>query len=340
MQALIDFLGIKDLIPHGYCLSWSPVLLWLHVTSDLLIMFSYYSIPLMLVYFIRQRKDVAYPWLVAMFAGFIVACGTMHLLAAITIWIPLYWLDGLLKGLTAIISVTAAVLMLRGIPRVLSVPSAAQLRAEIRQRRTAEKELRIANITLQENIARTQLLLDSAQDGIISMDQNGKVIGWNNQAEHIFGYSSEQALRSELADLIVPPAYREKHRQGLSRFMMTGASNIIGTRLEITGLHAGAYEFPIELTVSALGEKDNYFFNAYIRDISERKQGEAARQEALDRLRKIAGQLPGVVFQFRLRADGSSCLPYASKVLQDIYRIDPEEVRDDAANYLMPSNSK
>ncbi|MFZ2406918.1 MAG: PAS domain S-box protein, partial [Methylobacter sp.] len=331
MQALIDFLGIKDLIPHGYCLSWSPVLLWLHVVSDLLIMISYYSIPLMLVYFIRQRKDVAYPWLLAMFAGFIVACGTMHLLSIITIWIPLYWLDGLFKGFTAIISVATAVLMLRVIPRALSAPSAAQLQVEIQQRTTAESALRVANAELQKNIARTQLLLDSALDGVVSMDQNGNVVGWNKQAEHIFGYSSEQALGRELASLIVPPAYRESHRQSLSRFMETGASHIIGTRLEITGLHAGAYEFPIELTVSVLGHKGDYFFSAYVRDISERKQAETMRQEALDRLRKIAGQLPGVVFQFRLRADGSSCLPYASKVLQDIYRIDPEEVRDDAA---------
>ena len=331
MQALIDLLDLKDLIPHGYCLSWSPALLWLNVITDLLIMLSYYSIPLMLVYFIRQRKDVPYSWLVAMVAGFVVACGTMHLLAVITIWIPLYWLDGLLKGFTALISIATAVVMLRVIPRALSLPSSSQLQAEIQQRKTAEEALRVANDALQKNIARTQLLLDSALDGIVSMDHNGKVIDWNGQAEHIFGYSSEQALGRELAELIVPPAYREQHRQGLLRFLATGAANIIGTRLEITGLHAGAFEFPIELTISSLGQKDDYTFSAYIRDISERKRAEMAQQEALDKLQKIAGQLPGVVFQFRMRPDGSFCLPYASDVLRDIYRIDPEEVREDAA---------
>ncbi|MGZ8952896.1 MAG: hypothetical protein ACXW01_14760, partial [Methylobacter sp.] len=136
MQSLIDLFGLKDLIPHGYCLSWSPVLLWLNVVSDLLITLSYYSIPLMLVYFIRRRKDLPYAGLAVMFACFIVACGTTHLLSAVTIWIPLYWLDGLLKGFTAIISVATAVLMLRVIPGALSVPSAAQLQAEIQQRKT------------------------------------------------------------------------------------------------------------------------------------------------------------------------------------------------------------
>ncbi|MGZ8241889.1 MAG: PAS domain S-box protein, partial [Methylobacter sp.] len=206
--------------------------------------------------------------------GFIVACGTTHLLSVITIWIPLYWLDGLIKGFTAIISIATAVLMLWVIPRALSVPSAAQLRAEIQQRKAAEESLRHVNAALQKNIAQTQLLLDSALDGIISMDHNGNIIGWNSQAEHVFGYSSEQVLGREMAELIVPPAYREKHRQGVSHFMTPDASCIVGKRLEITGLRADASEFPIELTVGALEQEGGCFFSAFVRDISERKQME------------------------------------------------------------------
>jgi len=138
MQALIDLLSIKDLIPHGYCLSWSPVLLWLHVSSDILITLAYYSIPFTIVYFVRQRKDMQYPWLGILFAGFIIACGTTHLLSAITIWIPLYWLDGLLKAFTAIISLVTAALMLWIVPQALSLPTAKQLQAEIGQRKIAQ----------------------------------------------------------------------------------------------------------------------------------------------------------------------------------------------------------
>jgi len=171
MQVLIDYFGVKGLIPHGYCLSWSPALLWTHVISDLLIMLAYYSIPLTLVYFIRQRKDVPYSRMVAMFAGFIVACGTMHLLAIITIWIPLYWLDALFKSFTAIISVATALLIIKVIPHALSMPNSAQLQDEMQQRKIAEEALCAAHLALQQNSAHTQLLLDSALDGIISMDQ-------------------------------------------------------------------------------------------------------------------------------------------------------------------------
>jgi diguanylate cyclase (GGDEF)-like protein/PAS domain S-box-containing protein len=69
-------------------------------------------------------------------------------------------------------------------------------------------------------------------------------------------------------------------------------------------------------------------FNHLLKILAER---EASRDEALGRLNKIAGRLPGVVFQFRLRADGSSCIPYASDVLREIYRISPDDVREDAS---------
>lgn len=80
MQPLIDIFDVKDLIPQGYCLSWSPVLLWLHVIPDLLITLSYHPFLFMLVYFIPQRKGFSYLWPAVLFAGFITAWGTVHYL--------------------------------------------------------------------------------------------------------------------------------------------------------------------------------------------------------------------------------------------------------------------
>jgi signal transduction histidine kinase len=142
MQAFIDFLAIKGLIPHGYCLNWNPLLLGLHVASDVLIALAYYSIPLSLAYFVWLRKDSPYPKLFFTFGLFILACGTTHFLSAVMIWIPLYWLDGYVKAFTAMVSVTAAVLIFRVIPRALQLPNAAQLQAEIEQRKLAELQLR------------------------------------------------------------------------------------------------------------------------------------------------------------------------------------------------------
>ncbi|HLD09561.1 MAG TPA: EAL domain-containing protein, partial [Methylophilaceae bacterium] len=88
------------------------------------------------------------------------------------------------------------------------------------------------------------------------------------------------------------------------------------------------YSLPIALILLVNVGIAGYIF--YKRRIG-REQIEAARQEALDRLQRIASQLPGVIFQYRLRPDGSSCVPFASEALRDIYRLSPEEVREDAS---------
>ncbi|WP_333876137.1 PAS domain-containing sensor histidine kinase [Methylobacter sp.] len=185
MQPFIDFFSINDFTPHGYCLSWKPALLWLHVISDLLITLAYYSIPLTLIYFIRKRKDFPYPWLTIMFAGFIIACGTTHLFSAITIWTPLYWLDGLVKALTAIISVTSAVMMLWIIPRALSLPSITQLQAEIEQRKAAENALR-------ESEYRWKFAVEGSGDGLWDWNILDNTLFYSKRWKEMLGFSEDE----------------------------------------------------------------------------------------------------------------------------------------------------
>ncbi|HEY8219255.1 MAG TPA: ATP-binding protein [Methylobacter sp.] len=180
MQPLINLFDIEDFIPHGYCLSWSPILLWLHVTADLLITVAYFSIPPALIYFIRQRRDFPYPWLVFMFAVFIVACGSTHLMSAITVWMPLYWLDGALKVVTAVVSLATAMLMIWVIPRALSVPTVEQLQVEMQQRKAAEDAFR-------ESENKFAAILDSVEAFIYIKDCNYQYQYVNQPVRQLFG---------------------------------------------------------------------------------------------------------------------------------------------------------
>ena len=128
---------------------------------------------------------------------------------------------------------------------------------------------------LQENLFRTQLLLDSAMDAVIAMDQDGKVVSWSAQAERIFSYPASLALGREVADLIIPPGLREQHRQALAKLANSGISSMTGKRMEMTGMRANGMEFPVELSIAKQNIGDGYIFSAYIRDISERKASES-----------------------------------------------------------------
>ena len=121
----------------------------MHVASDAVIAASYFSIPVALSIFVSKRRDVDFGWIFWAFAVFITACGFTHLLSIITLWVPIYGIEGLIKALTAIASIVTAIMMWPLLPKVLALPSPAQLRAaelaleqEASQRREAESMLR------------------------------------------------------------------------------------------------------------------------------------------------------------------------------------------------------
>jgi len=124
VQALIQFLfGAEEFMPHGFCFLWKPQLLWLFVASDLAIALAYFSIPLALGYFVHKRRDIEYKWVFVLFVLFILACGTSHLLSAITIWKPIYGLEAGTKAVTAIFSLATSVVLWPLIPKAILIPS-------------------------------------------------------------------------------------------------------------------------------------------------------------------------------------------------------------------------
>ncbi len=157
----------SDFMPHGHCFFWKPEILWPSVGSDLIIAVSYYSIPAALVYFVRKRKDLAFNWMFLMFGAFILACGTTHAMGIWTVWNGTYRVDALIKAVTALLSVTTAIMLWRLIPGALALPSPAalrdaneRLRLEIKERESAEMEVRRLNEGLEEQVRQRTLELE------------------------------------------------------------------------------------------------------------------------------------------------------------------------------------
>ena len=124
----------------------------------------------------------------------------------------------------------------------------ARLAAEQAAREREVAEARAAELTASE--ARLRAILEAAHDGVLSIDQHGRITCANTSAERIFGYRADELSGQEMAEVIVPPSLREAHRAGFSRYMTTGESHIMDRRIEITALRADGSEFPVELTVT------------------------------------------------------------------------------------------
>ncbi len=137
---------------------------------------------------------------------------------------------------------------------------------------------------LRKSEGRTRLIIDTALSAVISMDEQGRIIGWNAQAEQTFGWTRREAIGRMMTETIIPYAHREAHQQGLERFIKTGEGQVMNKRIETTALRRDGTEFPIELAVTPLRLENAYSFTAFVVDISERKQAEEALRTSEARL--------------------------------------------------------
>ncbi len=139
--------------------------------------------------------------------------------------------------------------------------------------------------SLEESEERFRSVAQTANDAILSADQEGKIVFWNQAAEKVFGYLPEEVLGKALT-LNIPERLRERHRAGMNRVLLTGESQLIGKTVEQVGLRKDGTEFPIELSLSSWKTGEGNFFTAIIRDITERKKTEVSIQRAKDELEK------------------------------------------------------
>ena len=192
-------------MPHGFCYFWNPGLVWLHVFSDSLIALAYFAIPVILLWFARRRRDLPFSWMFVLFGVFIVACGATHLMEVWNIWHANYWVDGLIKAITAAASVPTAILLAQMIPRALTLPNIgqwmeanAQLENEVRERRDIELRLRTSEASYREQAE----LLNVTHDAIFVRDLEDRIVYWNRAAERLYGWQTDEARGRVARDLL------------------------------------------------------------------------------------------------------------------------------------------
>jgi PAS domain S-box-containing protein len=162
---------------------------------------------------------------------------------------------------------------------------------DITERKRAERMLR-------QSEARIRAVLESALDCVIAMDHEGKIIEFNPAAEKTFGYRREETIGRLLADLIIPPSLRERHRQGLSHYLATGDAPVLGKHLELTAVRRDGSEFPVELAITRIGDQEPPMFTGFIRDITDRKRSEEMLRASEEQYRTLFESNPNPMWVF------------------------------------------
>ena len=133
-----------------------------------------------------------------------------------------------------------------------------------------------------------RLVLETTLDAVIVMKSDGIVVDWNDRAVSIFGWSREEAVGRTLAELVIPERYREAHKKGLRRYLESRTGEVIGRRIEVSGLRRNGDEFPVELSISPIQDGEGIIFVGCLRDLSERNALRLAQLELGRVMRSMA----------------------------------------------------
>ncbi len=270
-------------MPHGACYLWLPSMLWLHILSDATIALAYFSIPFALWYFVNKRTDLAYRWVFVLFGMFILLCGTTHLMGIWTIWHPDYWLDGLIKLATALVSIVTALLIWPLLPKLLALPSPQALK-------TNETYLRA--------------IFNATPDALLISDTQGMITMANLQTEILFGYRADELL-GESIEVLLPERLRSGHPALRAQFLETPFTETRAMGRVVLGRKKDNTEFDVDISLSPIQTGQGLFIATSMRDVTLQKQAQAALQASEGRFRKMANNLSTIIWITDEKGDSS-----------------------------------
>lgn len=187
------------------------------------------------------------------------------------IWIPLRRMDDDLEKTTRFAS---SLVDHRGAVLLVDSP-VRETRALAMALNRVSLELTSQHQALADSERRKGAILEASLDCFITIDDQGRIVDFNQAAERTFGYRAEEARGKVMSEVIVPPAQREAHERGMKHYLKTGEGPVLRKRIEISALRRSGEIFPIELTIVPFETGERKYFAGYIRDISERKRLEA-----------------------------------------------------------------
>jgi PAS domain S-box-containing protein len=160
-----------------------------------------------------------------------------------------------------------------------------------------------------------KILVGVSLDAIIMMDHEGKIRGFDRAAERIFGYPEAEVIGKPMAELIIPPALRQRHKQGLARYLATGEGTLLDKRLEMPALRADGSEFIAELTVTRAPVDGPPMFTGYLRDITDRKLAEEAIREREEQIRLLLNSTAEAIYGIDLQGNCTFSNPACARLL-------------------------
>ena len=328
MDSFTQLFARSGFLPHGYCFTWSPGLLWAMVGANAVVALSYFSIPLAIGTFLRQRTDFTHRRTALLFCGFIAACGLTHVMNIWTIWQPDYGAETVVMVATAAISLVTAIGLWPLIPKALRIPSVSQLQAavssleaEVRKRKTAEEHL----LDTEQSLS---VALSSIGAGFVSTDAWGRITRMNAVAERMSGWSQENARGRPINEVLQPDASCLAEAEAWFRQLARARGEADVHRLTLVARDGSTSQVEAQGTPTRAEDGRLLGMTLLIRDMTELRNAETE----LDRLAAIVESSDDAIISKTL--DGR--ITSWNRGAQEIFGYTAEEAIGQSALILIP----
>ena len=303
-------------MPHGACLFWEPGLVWLHVLSDIGMGAAYYCIAGFMAYFmIKKREAVPFPLIFGLFIIFIFACGTTHLFAAYTIYKPAYWQEGIVKAVTAVISIYAALLLIPKWPEIIGLPSLPRALEEVR---SLNEKMSLRMGELKESRDKYSALIETTNTGFVILDQQGKVLDANAEYVRLAGYQRLDEIRGRSVTEWTAEYEKDRNAEEVKRCFERGC--VRNLEIDYVDKHGKVIPVEINATVVTINGEPQIF--TLCNDITDRRAVEGTLRVSEEKYRNLFNN--SEVAMFRTRFDGSEVLDVNQKFLDIVGRTREE----------------
>jgi PAS domain S-box-containing protein len=304
----------ENYMPHGHCYLWQPGILWTNVIADLLIAASYFSIPIALVMIVKKRNDVKFVGIFYLFSAFILLCGITHIFSIITIWNGFYGTHGILKAVTALVSLATAIGLFMSLEQIISIPSkneVVRLEKEALNERMRRTEVELKRKS--ESIFRVSLELQP--NGLIVVDKSGQIVIANHAVTTMFGYEAHE-LDGMPIETLLEPKTATIHAALVGKYIEDIKSDgFEDSQRVVKGMRKDRSKVLVQITLSPREVEGELLIFASIIDIEKASSEADYSLESTNRLKRAIYATNDGIWEWNLVTDEVWASPQTKELL-------------------------
>ncbi len=282
-------------MPHGHCYLWQPHILWTNVLSDAVIAFSYFSIPLALMLFANQRRDIQFRAGFILFSAFILLCGITHLFGIVTIWQGIYGWHGMAKAFTAIVSMATAIYLYRQIPLALTIPTP----EAFKKVSTQLGEARVRSYQLEQQLQESSMfrgIAEAIPHGMLLLDDNQQVFMVNDFFTKKHGFNLDDCRGKKVFDFVPLSTDRDK-----LQLIVSDLQSSNDTEVQFSSQDGAT--LPVAVKVSRVSYEQKSFTLLLLTDLSEKLSIEQSILESEQRFNRVVDATNEGIWEWNVKKD-------------------------------------